>query len=58
MKKSILAVGVWYFVVLNGGGAPVTQIGPFATQAACDNYGLNPSSHLDTLACFSTAAKQ
>jgi len=55
MKKSILAVAVWYFVVFSFQGG-VAQIGPFATQAACDAFRTNLQQTLETsISCFSTA---
>jgi hypothetical protein len=58
MKKSILAVAVWYFVILNSSG--VGQVGPFATQIACENYRTQGiiSSNYVTAICFSTTARQ
>jgi hypothetical protein len=59
MKKSILAVAVWYFVA-GGNGVPLVQIGPFATQVACENNRTQPviSQNYFTAACFNTSAKQ
>lgn len=59
MKKSILSVAVWYFVILHGGSSPA-QIGPFATQAACENYRTQQieTQSFATAPCFNTAAKQ
>ena len=64
MKKSLLGVAVWFFVTysMSGSGA-FLQVGPFATQAACENYRTkvvsNPAGgpNLTTLSCFSTSAK-
>jgi hypothetical protein len=57
MKKTLLSLGVWYFVVAGNGA----QVGPFATQAACESYRAvvanNPDLGLTTFACFSTTAK-
>ena len=58
MKKIILAVSVWYFVILHGGNSPV-QIGPFATQVACENYRTQiENQSFATAVCFNSTAKQ
>jgi hypothetical protein len=57
MKKTLLSLAVWYFVVAGNGA----QVGPFATQAACESYRTqvanDPDLPLATFACFSTTAK-
>jgi hypothetical protein len=64
MEKGFVQVAVRFFPVygVSGGGA-FLQAGPFARQAACENYRTrvvsNPGSgpNLATLSCFSTTAK-
>jgi len=54
-------VTVWYFLVLNNGSVVVLQVGPFATQTACEDYRtnvVNPANDGPTLPCFSTTAKE
>ncbi len=61
MKKTVLVVTIWYFVVysLTNIGPVITQIGPFATQSACEHYRANFQGVIaPTVACFSTTAKQ
>ena len=64
MKKDFIRVAVWFFLVYNANaGGAFLQAGPFATQAACENYRTkvvsNPARgpNLTTLSCFSTTAK-
>lgn len=59
MRKLLVAVAVWYFILAPNEAGPV-QVGPFATQAACDNFrmGLSSEFEVPTSACFSTTAKQ
>ena len=59
MKKVILAILAWYFVILHGGNSPV-QIGPFATQVACENYRTQQieNQSFATAPCFNSASKQ
>jgi len=54
MRKVIFLL--WYFLLIGNNAASVTQVGPFATQAACTNY--RNSLTLSSFACFSTTAKQ
>jgi len=61
MKKGILGLAVWYFVAGslgagNVGNLSLTQIGPFATETACQNYNTRVSSFYFTFPCFSTTA--
>ncbi len=58
MKKIIPAVFVWYFVILHGGSSPA-QIGPFASQAACESYRTQQveTQSFATAPCFNTASK-
>ena len=59
MKKVILAILAWYFVILHGGNSPA-QIGPFATQAACENYRTQQieTQSFSSAPCFSSTSKQ
>ena len=54
MRKAIFLV--WYFVVIGASAGSVTQVGPFATQTACNDYRNSITS--DSFACFSTTARQ
>jgi hypothetical protein len=59
MRKLLVAVAVWYFILFSG-TSPL-QVGPFATQAACDNFrtSLGNQTGGDAMStCFSTTAKQ
>jgi hypothetical protein len=38
LKKCLLAIAVWYFVLSYGGG--ITAVGPFTTQAGCETTAL------------------
>jgi hypothetical protein len=53
MRKIIFLV--WYFLVIGAGASSVTQVGPFASEAACDNY--RNSITLSSYACFNSTAK-
>jgi hypothetical protein len=60
MRKLLATIVVWYFIIFSNG---VSQIGPFATQAACNTFrtSLGPLSEfvpVITSTCFSTTAKQ
>ncbi len=59
MRKLLVTVAVWYFVIVSGAGG-VAQVGPFATQAACNNFRMTLDSQFEipTSTCFSTTAKQ
>ena len=38
-KKLVALFGVWYFLTqVPGSASSITQVGPFATQAACQNF--------------------
>ena len=59
MRKRILAtMAVWYFVLFSSTGGVATQIGPFATQAACNDYRGQFAGNGGAAPCFSTTAKQ
>jgi len=59
MRKRLVAIAVWYFIFAPS-GAVVTplQVGPFATQAACDNFRMSIPFDGVASTCFSTTAKQ
>jgi hypothetical protein len=59
--RRILAIGVWYFLITNNLFTILTQVGPFATETACQNYQTRVegiTSNLLSLPCFSTTSKQ
>jgi hypothetical protein len=60
MRKLLVAVAVWYFIYALPSG--VVQVGPFATQAACNNFSASlttgPNGQGFASACFRTTAKQ
>jgi hypothetical protein len=58
LKRMVTAVAVWYFVLFSSTGGVATQIGPFATQAACNDYRTQFASNGGAAPCFSTTAKQ
>ncbi len=51
MKKSILAMTAWYFLVLNTGGG-AAKIGPFASQLKCDTYRMRVAHTRGTSNCI------
>ena len=61
-KQLILSMGIWYFLIgAAGGPLTFTQVGPFATQTACQNYqaGVANLFGINTqvmTACFNTTA--
>jgi hypothetical protein len=59
MRKLLATIAVWYFIFQSGSGA-VVQVGPFATQAACNNYRTTLSDYFgySGSSCFSTTAKE
>ena len=67
-KQSILSLGVWYFLItgpgFNNASFTFTQVGPFATRAACQNYQagiikeFGPSGTEAMTDCFSTTASK
>jgi hypothetical protein len=57
MLKRILSTSlVWYFVLFSQAGV-ATQIGPFVTQNACNNYRAQFAGNGGAAPCFSTTAK-
>ena len=53
MRKVIFLV--WYFLLIGAGANSVTQVGPFASETACNNY--RNSVTLSSYACFNSTAK-
>jgi hypothetical protein len=58
LKRIMMTVGVWYFVLFSPTGGVATQIGPFATEAACGDYRAQFAGNGGAAPCFSTTAKQ
>jgi len=58
---TVAFVFAWYFLFGAGSNGPFTQVGPFASQSACQNYqaALDSEFHNgDVLTpCFSSTAK-
>ncbi len=54
----MMAVAVWYFVLFSSTGGVATQIGPFATQAACSDYRAQFAGNGGAAPCFSTTARE
>jgi hypothetical protein len=48
LKKCLLAIAVWYFVLSYRG---ITQVGPFTTEAGCENYRAEATSTLSCDGC-------
>jgi len=63
-KRLIFAIGVWYFLIApQSQSFTFTKVGPFATQAACQNYQAGIITQLGSgtqvmTACFNTTSKQ
>ena len=57
-KKMLLAVAVWYFLLISTSNGVATQVGPFATEAACSNYRAQFAGNGGAAPCFSTTARQ
>jgi hypothetical protein len=66
LRRATALVFVWYFLVSwTGYSSSFTQVGPFATQAACNNYQAEITKEFNTdvsvsvyvTSCFSTTAK-
>jgi hypothetical protein len=62
LRRAAAFVFVWYFLMnWNTGNSSFTQVGPFATQAACERYQTIVSAQLassgSVMPCFSTTAK-
>jgi hypothetical protein len=57
MKKSILAVAVWYFLVLNAGGG-AAKMGPFTSHLKCETYRMRISRSRATSNCVQPTKKK
>jgi hypothetical protein len=57
MKRSILAVAVWYFVVMNGIGRPAPK-GPFTSRISCETYRMRIARHNATSNCIQPSPKK
>jgi hypothetical protein len=63
-KQVMSAIAVWYFLISGSVNGTFTQVGPFATQTACQNYqaGIPPlfgaGNQPLLTACFNTISKQ
>jgi hypothetical protein len=55
MRKIILGVAVWYFLILGGGSR---RIGPFPSQLKCDTYRMRISRTQATSNCVQTTKKK
>jgi hypothetical protein len=56
-------IGLWYFLIAGSPYTTFTQVGPFATQLACQNYQAAIRADFATLpiattACFNSTARQ
>lgn len=58
LKRITLVMLVWYFVLFSSSGGVATQIGPFATEQACNDYRTQFASNGGAAPCFSTTAKE
>jgi hypothetical protein len=56
-KKALVAVAVWYFLLISSGGV-ATQVGPFANETACNDYRMQFAGNGGAAPCFSTTAKE
>lgn len=57
LKAAMVIAASWYFLANNPNGSAL-QVGPFQTQAACENYRSQVSNlSLESLACFDSKAK-
>ncbi len=59
LRRATALVFVWYFLMnWNTGNSSFTQVGPFATEAACQKYAAAVSGGgVIVTPCFSTTAK-
>jgi hypothetical protein len=59
VKKSLLGVALWYFLVVNP-GAGASRVGPFPSQLKCDTYRMRISRTRVTSNCVNqkTATKK
>ena len=51
MKKRLLAIAAWYFLVMNNGIGP-SKIGPFTSQLKCDTYRMRVAHTRGTSNCI------
>jgi hypothetical protein len=56
-KKTLLAVAVWYFLLISSSGV-ATQVGPFFNQTACNDYRAQFAGNGGAAPCFSTTARE
>ncbi len=54
MKKSILAMAAWYFLVMNNGigGIGPSKMGPFPSRLKCDTYRMRVAHTRGTSNCI------
>jgi hypothetical protein len=58
LSRVLGAIAVWYFLAFPAsGGGSFTQVGPFASQNACENYRTQVSAQSAALPCWSDKAK-
>jgi hypothetical protein len=59
LRRAAALVFVWYFLMnWNTGNSSFTQVGPFTTEAACENYQAKVSGGgIIVTPCFNTTAK-
>jgi hypothetical protein len=61
MKLILVTFGVWYFLISGAPFTTFTQVGPFATQLACQNYQAKVQQQFGESTpapCYSTPSKQ
>jgi len=58
LTKFMAVVAAWYFLAwpVEGGGS-FTQVGPFASQNACESYQSQVSQNTQTFPCWSSGKK-
>ena len=56
MRKIILGVAVWYFLILSGG--PISRKGPFGTRLTCDTSRMRVSHLFKTSDCIEVTPKK
>jgi len=56
MRRIILAVAVWYFLILSGG--PVSRKGPFGSRVACDTSRMRVAHTFRTTDCIEAKKKK
>ena len=57
-KRILLAVTVWYFLLISTSNGVATQVGPFFNEAACNDYRSQFAGNGGAALCFSTIAKE